>query len=639
MHVALPERYHCALRMLKHEHVRWYQWGIFFFVSVASVFVIRQQTQSDCADPSVSLGAAAIVAAILSLLWTCAATGIRCSSDSWHRTLKHYEDSPQDPKGPFHIFEDVRGRQHWMNDLWQTLRFWHKDTFLSVSRTPVWVGIIVTFSFSALAVFSFLPDSSFREDGGNLYRRGSGHDADEKITNIRLKPLYELPSKPSAQDRSEAATSSGEDGPPPYPSLNARLRMAAQGGEQEEAEGEQPAGASEGAITDAASSSSHQPAPETLGLKDYVKERRKFFRIPEFDIDGPDKTAGELQRFYAKLAADVKSVSAFAGDADVQKRVDEILAKHKAEIAPILDRGRAVEVDGKTQHVRRADWEPLIKDTFAEIQELVNDDKFNAADPRFWEKAFAQLSDGYGDIELEIGAERDLTPAERRELADADTATKMKVSEGIQMMRRRQQNLVLASLFTGLGVVLGISVLAGVNTWRSRQAVKDVQRAEALAFQATSQEDAHDGLSMPSLLNLYSKQIEKYQQEARARATWSFVFAIIAMSAGLAFLLVGAWILISAQETIVLAAGGLISALGGAVAGFVTKTFLDVHKLSLMQLNRYFRQPVLNEHILMAQRLADTSNDRITRKKAYERVIESICGRIDDSSTSREGNA
>lgn len=159
------------------------------------------------------------------------------------------------------------------------------------------------------------------------------------------------------------------------------------------------------------------PIPETLGLKDYVKERRKFFRIPEFDIDEPDKTAGELQRFYAELAADIKSVSAFTSGADVQKRVDEVLSKHKAAIAPILDQGRVVEVNGKTQHARRADWEPLVKDTFAHIQQLVNDDKFNAEDPRYWEKGFSELSDGYGDIEVETGNERDLTPAERRQMA------------------------------------------------------------------------------------------------------------------------------------------------------------------------------------------------------------------------------
>ena len=45
----------------------------------------------------------------------------------------------------------------------------------------------------------------------------------------------------------------------------------------------------------------------------------------------------------------------------------------------------------------------------------------------------------------------------------------------------------------------------------------------------------------------------------------------------------------------------MIAAIGGAISAYITKTFLDVHKVSLQQLNRYFAQPVINDHILMAQ--------------------------------------
>jgi hypothetical protein len=137
-------------------------------------------------------------------------------------------------------------------------------------------------------------------------------------------------------------------------------------------------------------------------------------------------------------------------------------------------------------------------------------------------------------------------------------------------------------------------------------------------------EEIRSSMEMKRLFNLYSKQIEKYHVQTHIRATWSFMFAIFSMIAGLGFVIWGGVVLLTATETVALAAGGIISAIGGGVGGFITKTFLDVHKLSLNQLNRYFKQPVINDHILMAQRLADECNDPETKKKVYQTVIDSI---------------
>ncbi|WP_197477823.1 MULTISPECIES: hypothetical protein [unclassified Marinomonas] len=49
-------------------------------------------------------------------------------------------------------------------------------------------------------------------------------------------------------------------------------------------------------------------------------------------------------------------------------------------------------------------------------------------------------------------------------------------------------------------------------------------------------EDHQNVLVMSRLFNLYSKQIEKYQQETRTRASWSFVFAIVSMFLGMGFI-------------------------------------------------------------------------------------------------------
>jgi ABC-type multidrug transport system fused ATPase/permease subunit len=113
-------------------------------------------------------------------------------------------------------------------------------------------------------------------------------------------------------------------------------------------------------------------------------------------------------------------------------------------------------------------------------------------------------------------------------------------------------------------------------------------------------EESRTTIAMGRLFNLYSQQIEQYQQQTRARATWSFIFAIISMSAGLGFIFWGGIVMLSGTEPIQLTAGGAISAIGGAISAFIVKTFLDVHRQSITQLNRYFQQPVINDHILMA---------------------------------------
>jgi len=126
------------------------------------------------------------------------------------------------------------------------------------------------------------------------------------------------------------------------------------------------------------------------------------------------------------------------------------------------------------------------------------------------------------------------------------------------------------------------------------------------------------------LFSVYNNQIKKYQEETRNRATWSFSFAILAMFAGIAFVFWGGLFILSEKSTEATIAGSVISTIGGAVSAYITKTFLEVHKLSIQQLNRYFRQPVVNDHIIMAQRLADGLPDAESKKTAYQSIIKSV---------------
>ncbi len=150
---------------------------------------------------------------------------------------------------------------------------------------------------------------------------------------------------------------------------------------------------------------------------------------------------------------------------------------------------------------------------------------------------------------------------------------------------------------------------------RTKQIAELVDRAQA-------------SLQVGVLFDLYSKQIEKYQTETQARAGWSFIFAILAMFSGLGFVIWGGTVVFTSGDWQKVAAGSAISAIGGAVSAYITKTFLDVHRLSLLQLNRYFRQPVLNAYVLTAQRLAEHLDEPEARRAAYKDIISRVIGLI-----------
>jgi len=144
-------------------------------------------------------------------------------------------------------------------------------------------------------------------------------------------------------------------------------------------------------------------------------------------------------------------------------------------------------------------------------------------------------------------------------------------------------------------------------------------------------DSSRGALVLGNLFNLYNRQIEKYQDETRSRASWSFYIALIAMFAGFGFVFWGGQHVLTEPSLNHLAAGSAIAAIGGAISAYITKTFLDVHKVSLQQLNRYFAQPVINDHILMAQRLADALPNDSPKQEAYEGIIASVTALIGKS--------
>ena len=83
-------------------------------------------------------------------------------------------------------------------------------------------------------------------------------------------------------------------------------------------------------------------------------------------------------------------------------------------------------------------------------------------------------------------------------------------------------------------------------------------------------------------------------------------------------------------------AGAAIGGFGGALSAFITKTFLDIHKTSLDQLNHYFRQPVIRTSVIEAQELAELVGDKKLRQGAYLKIIGNVIRLIRDDDFSAE---
>jgi len=159
---------------------------------------------------------------------------------------------------------------------------------------------------------------------------------------------------------------------------------------------------------------------------------------------------------------------------------------------------------------------------------------------------------------------------------------------------------------------------------RQKDLDEECTKAKERVFRTTTKDGA-ETLRLGDLLNFCYAKISKYEFETRARASWSFGLAVVAMLAGFGILCWGAYVLFHAKNII---PGSIISAVGGAMSAYIAKTFLDIHRVSLQQLNHYFKQPVLSSHILSAQRLADRLDDDTLKKEMYRNLIDQVIALI-----------
>jgi hypothetical protein len=138
-------------------------------------------------------------------------------------------------------------------------------------------------------------------------------------------------------------------------------------------------------------------------------------------------------------------------------------------------------------------------------------------------------------------------------------------------------------------------------------------------WQATGRDSS--GISFETLWAETQERLTIYHQMATGQSAKSYRNSQGAIVAGFAVLILTTIVSsFTSSTTGALAAGG-IAAVGAALTGYLTRTFMRMHELSSRQLRSYFDQPLDLSRSLAAERLLGQINDEARRAEAVVEVI------------------
>jgi hypothetical protein len=119
--------------------------------------------------------------------------------------------------------------------------------------------------------------------------------------------------------------------------------------------------------------------------------------------------------------------------------------------------------------------------------------------------------------------------------------------------------------------------------------------------------------------------LDKYQEPVRKQARTSYAYAQGAITVGLVVLLVGAAITVAVSDTPTQVGIAALTGVGTVLSGYIARTYLRVYDRAQLQLNFYFREPLVTSYLLTAERLAKELQGE-QRDSAYSEMVTQIVG-------------
>jgi hypothetical protein len=134
------------------------------------------------------------------------------------------------------------------------------------------------------------------------------------------------------------------------------------------------------------------------------------------------------------------------------------------------------------------------------------------------------------------------------------------------------------------------------------------------------------------LLDLNRELLRGYHNISTGQARQSFRMAQLAMVAGGILLIAGGAVALSQHVTADKATVAALTAIGSAIAGYISATFLRSYEISAQQAERYFREPLVGGYLLAAERVArgipDGNDDQKTEvlTKVVQGILDAAIG-------------
>ncbi|WP_405726941.1 hypothetical protein OG607_23750 [Streptomyces sp. NBC_01537] len=160
-----------------------------------------------------------------------------------------------------------------------------------------------------------------------------------------------------------------------------------------------------------------------------------------------------------------------------------------------------------------------------------------------------------------------------------------------------------------IATVQAVAMVYGIRGARQR-AKESRARAEADRVEQTKRLERLEAITpLATLINVNDDLIRKYHNIATFQADRSFKSSQRAMWSGMGIIMACAIAGIYADAGDTKAFVALLGGVGATLSGFLSRTYLAMHRDALRQMNKYFEQPVLRGYYLTAERLVRDLQD------------------------------
>ena len=179
-------------------------------------------------------------------------------------------------------------------------------------------------------------------------------------------------------------------------------------------------------------------------------------------------------------------------------------------------------------------------------------------------------------------------------------------------------------LLTSVGTLASAGCAVNATRVRVQARAKFVKRSSAETIPPSSQPSATGAgrEELRELIKVNREDMGRYQTLTQNQATTSYRWSLAALGAGLAVLIGGIVVVISATGTADKAAVAGLTGISGALASYVARTYLRIYERTLQQLNFYFQQPLVTSYLLAAERVTHEVDSPPDKHKIRVKIIE-----------------